>query len=60
MCLITRFPSIKTKKDIEVYKVLRHDLTSPYRWYQYSLNSLVESNLKAENVNFTNIYIGFI
>ena len=46
MCLITRFPRIKTKKDIEVYKVLKDDLTSPYQGYQYLLNTLVESDLK--------------
>lgn len=50
MCLLTRFPRIKTKKDIEVYKVLKDDLTSPFQGYQYSFNSLIESDLKALSV----------
>lgn len=52
MCLITRFPRIKTKKDIEVYKVLRKDFTSPYQRYQYSLNSLAVSDLIALSVRW--------
>lgn len=54
MCLITRFPRIKTKKDIEVYKVLERNLRSPYQGYQYLWNTLVESNLKTSCIRLVN------
>lgn len=57
MCLTTRFPRIKTKKDIEVYKVLEENLRSPWIGYQYSLNSLVKSDLKTSPVCLITGYI---
>ncbi len=45
MCLITRFPIIKTKRDITVYKVIKYDpgigkIESPFAGYQQHLYEL--------------------
>ena len=45
MCLITRFPKIITKKDLVVYKILKKDLTSPWKNYSYNLNQLNQEEL---------------